>query len=95
MLDLAPTPVTDTDRAEAAVLDTAACRLEAMAEGAVALAAALRRMAAIVRTRGAGAARPEREAVTNTAMNYIVLHAAVTAAFQAVQRLVCVPPTND
>lgn len=96
MLNLAPaSSVTDTDHAEAAMLDTAAYRLEALAEGAVALAAALRRMAATVRTHGASAARPEREVVTNTAFNYIVLHAAVTAAFQAAQRLLCVPQTND
>lgn len=95
MLNLAPAPTPTADQAEAAMLDTAAYRLEAMAEGALAFATALRRLAAAVRTRGAGATRPEREAVTHTAMNYIVLHAAVTAAFQAAQRLVCISPTND
>lgn len=95
MLDTAPAPVTDLDRAEAALLDDAAYRLEAMADGALAFAAALRQMAAGVRVRGASHARPEREVVTHTAMNYIVLHAAVSAAFQTAQRLVCPPPTND
>ena len=96
MLNLTPpVPAAETDHAEAATLDSIAARLEAMAAGAVALAAALRRMAAAVRTRGAAYARPEREAMTHAAMNYVVLHAAVTAAFQAAQRLLCVPQTND